>query len=75
MEIKLLSSDAVEPTRAYKYSAGYDMYAAETVVLKPQEKAIIRLILLQTFRMVMLDYLQVAVVSVARHTLLLSWGK
>lgn len=42
MEIKLLSSDAVEPTRAYKYSAGYDMYAAETVVLKPQEKAIIK---------------------------------
>ena len=39
MEIKLLSDNATMPTGAYEESAGYDIYAAETKVLKPQDKA------------------------------------
>ena len=40
-QIKLLSNNATIPTGAYEESAGYDIYAAETVILKPQEKALI----------------------------------
>ena len=40
LEIKLLSDNATKPKRAYD-SAGYDIYAAETVILEPQEKALI----------------------------------
>ena len=38
LEIKLLSKDAVKPTRAYEISAGLDIYASETVTLRPQQK-------------------------------------
>lgn len=40
LEIKLLSDNATKPKRAYD-SAGYDIYAAETVILEPQQKALI----------------------------------
>lgn len=42
LQIKLLSENATMPTRANATDAGYDIYAAETVVLEPQEKAIIK---------------------------------
>lgn len=41
LEIKLLSNNATKPKRADDLSAGYDIYAAETVILEPQEKALI----------------------------------
>lgn len=41
LQIKLLSSNATKPKRADDESAGYDIYAAETVLLEPQEKALI----------------------------------
>lgn len=41
LEIKLLSDNATKPKRADDESAGYDIYAAETVILEPQEKALI----------------------------------
>ncbi len=41
LEIKLLSDDATIPTRD-RLDAGYDIFAAETVILEPQEKATIR---------------------------------
>lgn len=40
LEIKLLSDDATMPTRN-NLDAGYDIYAAETVILEPQQKALI----------------------------------
>ncbi|MCE4976558.1 dUTP pyrophosphatase [Staphylococcus hominis] len=40
LEIKLLSDDATIPTRD-RLDAGYDIFAAETVILEPQEKALI----------------------------------
>ena len=42
LEIKLLSEDATMPKRNHDTDAGYDIYSAETVVLEPQEKAIIK---------------------------------
>ena len=39
LEIKLLSDNATKPKRADDLSAGYDIYAAETVILEPQQKA------------------------------------
>ncbi|GEP80649.1 dUTP diphosphatase [Staphylococcus carnosus] len=42
LQIKLLSDNATMPTRANATDAGYDIYAAETVILEPQEKATIR---------------------------------
>lgn len=42
LQIKLLSENATMPTRANVTDAGYDIYAAETVILEPQEKAIIK---------------------------------
>ncbi|MCD8916351.1 dUTP pyrophosphatase [Staphylococcus simulans] len=42
LQIKLLSENATMPTRANATDAGYDIYAAETVILEPQEKAIIK---------------------------------
>lgn len=41
LEIKLLSDDATLPTRD-RLDAGYDIYSAETVILEPQEKAVIK---------------------------------
>ncbi|MDT0711060.1 dUTP pyrophosphatase [Mammaliicoccus sciuri] len=41
LNIKLLSDNATIPTRAYGVSAGIDIYAAETVVIEPQEKILL----------------------------------
>ena len=41
LNIKLLSDNAIVPTRAYGVSAGLDIYAAETVVIEPQEKILL----------------------------------
>ncbi|MCH8678332.1 dUTP diphosphatase [Staphylococcus lugdunensis] len=41
LEIKLLSDNATMPTRE-RLDAGYDIYSAETVILEPQEKAVIK---------------------------------
>ncbi|QNQ45150.1 dUTP diphosphatase [Staphylococcus warneri] len=40
LEIKLLSDNATMPTRD-RLDAGYDIYSAETVILEPQQKALI----------------------------------
>lgn len=42
LQIKLLSENATMPTRANATDAGYDIYAAETKILEPQQKAIIK---------------------------------
>ena len=41
LEFKKLSKDAVTPKRG-RLDAGYDIFAAETVILEPQDKATIR---------------------------------
>ncbi|WP_085062833.1 dUTP diphosphatase [Staphylococcus haemolyticus] len=41
LEIKLLSENATMPKRG-RLDAGYDIFAAETVILEPQDKAKIR---------------------------------
>lgn len=41
LQIKLLSDNATKPKRADDESAGYDIYAAETVILEPQEKILL----------------------------------
>lgn len=41
LQVKLLSENATMPKRD-RLDAGYDIYSAETVILKPQEKAIIK---------------------------------
>lgn len=41
LQIKLLSDNATKPKRADDESAGYDIYAAETVIIEPQQKALI----------------------------------
>ncbi|HGH0899307.1 TPA: dUTP diphosphatase [Staphylococcus pseudintermedius] len=41
LQIKLLSDNATLPTRNHNTDAGFDIYAAETVVLEPQQKALI----------------------------------
>ncbi|MCC4037135.1 dUTP pyrophosphatase [Staphylococcus pseudintermedius] len=41
LQIKLLSENATMPTRNHNTDAGFDIYAAETVVLEPQQKALI----------------------------------
>ncbi|UXR54355.1 dUTP pyrophosphatase [Staphylococcus schleiferi] len=41
LQIKLLSDNATLPTRNHNTDAGFDIYAAETVILEPQEKALI----------------------------------
>ncbi len=41
LQIKLLSDNATMPTRNHNTDAGFDIYAAETVILEPQEKAVI----------------------------------
>lgn len=38
LQIKQLSPNATLPTRNYRTDAGLDIYAAETVILRPQEK-------------------------------------
>lgn len=40
LEIKLLSENATKPKRG-RLDAGFDIYAAETVILEPQDKAVI----------------------------------
>ena len=41
LEIKLLSDNATMPKRD-RLDAGYDIYSAETVILEPQEKLVIK---------------------------------
>lgn len=41
LQIKLLSDNATKPKRADDESAGYDIYAAETVILEPQQKVLV----------------------------------
>lgn len=41
LQIKLLSENATLPTRNHSTDAGFDIYAAETIILEPQEKALI----------------------------------
>ncbi|UXR86190.1 dUTP diphosphatase [Staphylococcus felis] len=41
LQIKLLSKNATMPKREHDTDAGFDIYAAETVILEPQEKALI----------------------------------
>lgn len=41
LEIKLLSDNAILPSRD-RLDAGYDIYSAETLILEPQEKAVIK---------------------------------
>ncbi|MDT0739745.1 dUTP diphosphatase [Staphylococcus chromogenes] len=41
LQIKLLSDNATLPTRNHSTDAGFDIYAAETITLEPQEKALI----------------------------------
>lgn len=41
LQIKLLSDNATMPTRNHDTDAGFDIYAAETVILEPQQKALI----------------------------------
>ncbi|WP_340293800.1 dUTP pyrophosphatase [Staphylococcus coagulans] len=41
LQIKLLSDNATMPTRNHDTDAGFDIYAAETVILEPQEKELI----------------------------------
>src|SRR5699024_7942621 len=41
LQIKLLSDNATMPERHHDTDADYDIYAAETVILEPQEKALI----------------------------------
>ncbi|MBJ6291746.1 dUTP pyrophosphatase [Staphylococcus aureus] len=42
LQVKLLSKDARMPKRNHETDAGYDIFSAETVVLEPQEKALIK---------------------------------
>ncbi|HDA4438306.1 TPA: dUTP pyrophosphatase [Staphylococcus aureus] len=42
LQVKLLSKDARMPERNHKTDADYDIFSAETVVLEPQEKAVIK---------------------------------
>lgn len=42
LQIKLLSPNATLPTCAYHHSAGLDIYSAETLILEPQDKAVIK---------------------------------
>lgn len=41
LQIKLLSKNATLPTRNHSTDAGFDIYAADTIILEPQEKALI----------------------------------
>ncbi|REA96505.1 dUTP pyrophosphatase, partial [Staphylococcus pseudintermedius] len=41
LQIKLLSDNATMPKREHDTDAGFDIYAAETAILEPQEKALI----------------------------------
>lgn len=41
LQIKLLSDNATKPKQADDLSAGYDIYVAETVILEPQQKALV----------------------------------
>lgn len=42
LKVKLLSENAIKPKKNHETDAGYDIYAAETKTLKPQDKAIIK---------------------------------
>ena len=41
LQIKLLSDNATMPERHHDTDAGYDIYAAETKILEPQQKALV----------------------------------
>ncbi|MCD8892898.1 dUTP pyrophosphatase [Staphylococcus nepalensis] len=41
LQIRLLSDNATMPERHHDTDAGYDIYAAETVILEPQQKALV----------------------------------
>lgn len=41
LQIKLLSDNATMPERHHDTDAGYDIYAAETIILEPQQKALV----------------------------------
>lgn len=41
LQIKLLSENATLPTRNHSTDAGFDIYAAETMILEPQDKSLI----------------------------------
>lgn len=41
LQIKLLSKNATMPKREHDTDAGFDIYAAETVILEPQQKTLI----------------------------------
>lgn len=41
LQIKLLSENATLPTRNHSTDAGFDIYAAETIILEPQAKSLI----------------------------------
>lgn len=41
LQIKLLSDNATMPERHHDTDAGYDIYAAETVILESQQKALV----------------------------------
>lgn len=41
LQIKLLSDNATMPERRHDTDAGYDIYAAETKILEPQQKALV----------------------------------
>lgn len=42
LEVKCLSDNATLPTRNHSTDAGLDIYAAESVILKPQEKRVLK---------------------------------
>ena len=43
LQVKLLSEDAVVPTRGSEYAAGWDLYLPETVTLRPGEVTMVGL--------------------------------
>lgn len=55
LQVKLLSKDARMPERNHETDAGYDIFSAETVVLEPQEKAVIKQILRLLFLLAMYE--------------------
>ncbi|HDB4630762.1 TPA: dUTP pyrophosphatase, partial [Staphylococcus aureus] len=42
LQVRLLSENARMPERNHKTDAGYDIFSAETVILEPQEKTVIK---------------------------------
>ncbi|OYT41465.1 deoxyuridine 5'-triphosphate nucleotidohydrolase [Candidatus Pacearchaeota archaeon ex4484_26] len=42
VRIKRLSKDAIIPKKAYEHDAGFDLHAAENIVLKPLERKLVK---------------------------------